>query len=204
MIGCTVSLRWEDYKKMRMQMGQPVVGSQGLFEKIWREHDEIVEYGALGHPTCPICGKYQVNRDALGERTDAAAVAKRAQLDEDYQVHTEEHLEERRYADAAWFRGETYPKSMTCLRIDAPTQHQFDLPRQKKNIERCGQDTGWKQALDVKNNWRTNRRSRHARNRGSCCPWGRSKSSLHCPHVGVDCDGGERGAFGSKVDADPR
>lgn len=131
-IGLAVALRWEDYKKIRLQQGQPVIGTQSLFEKIWREHDEIIEFGALGHPTCPICGKYQVDRDALGERTDAAAIARRLALDEANHVHNEEHMGERRYAEAAWFRGETYPKSMTCLRIDAPTQHQFDLPRQRK------------------------------------------------------------------------
>lgn len=129
---CTVALRWEDYKKFRLQRGLPVLGSRSLFEKVWREHDEIMEHGAKGHPKCPICGKYQKDRDALDDRTDAAAVAKRAQLAEADEAHALEHMGERRYAETAWYQGETYPRRMTCIRIDAPTQHQFDLPRQRK------------------------------------------------------------------------
>lgn len=108
------------------------MGSKGLFEKIWREHDEIVQHGSLGHPKCPTCAKFEVDRDAIAERTDSAAVALRAQLDEAEAVHNEEHLGERDYADRAWCHGETYPKRVTCIRIDAPTQHQFDVPRQRK------------------------------------------------------------------------
>lgn len=109
-----------------------MLGSQTLFEKIWREHDEITQHGAVGHAKCPICGQYQKDRDALGERTDAAAVAQRAQLDDADEAHAKEHQGERAYADAAWYQGQTYPRRMTCIRIDAPTQHQFDLPRQRK------------------------------------------------------------------------
>eukprot|EP00966_Prymnesium_polylepis_P027050 625625-Prymnesium_polylepis.1 len=46
--------------------------------------------------------------------------------------HTEEHTGKRRYAEDAWFQGETYPDRMPTIRIDAPTQHQFDLPRQRR------------------------------------------------------------------------
>lgn len=109
-----------------------MLGSKGLFEKIWRAHDEIVQHGARGHPTCQICGKYQVDRDALHERTDSYAVGRRAELDAAYEAHQMEHTGERKYAETAWFQGETYPKRMTTIRIDAPTQHQFDLPRQRK------------------------------------------------------------------------
>lgn len=128
----TVSLRWEDYKKFRLQRGLKVVGSKGLFEKIWREHDEIVQYGSIGHPKCPTCGKLEAQRDSIGERTDRAAAALRAELDAADAAHAAEHMGERNYAEQAWYIGETYPKRMTCIRIDAPTQHQFDVPRQRK------------------------------------------------------------------------
>ena len=148
-----------------------MIGSLALFKKIWKEHTEIEEFGASGHPTCDDCAGRQVppppvtrhpacrdcshftvlsvfsipsltvisitpcpplvkvRRDALEGRTDAQAVELRSNMDEVEAVHTGEHMGERRYAEDASYQGETYPHRVTCIRVDAPTQHQFDLPR---------------------------------------------------------------------------
>lgn len=65
-------------------------------------------------------------------RTDAVAIKERELLDELEAAHTDEHMGERQYAEDAWYQGETRPSKMTTIRIDAPTQHQFDLPRQRR------------------------------------------------------------------------
>ncbi|KAL1521156.1 hypothetical protein AB1Y20_022709 [Prymnesium parvum] len=128
----SVALRWADYKKSRQKKSLPIIGSESLFTKLWKEHEEIVQYGAVGHAKCKDCGKHDAELDGLGDRTDSVAQERRKALAEWNAMHTEEHMGERRYAEDAWFRGETYPERMTCVRIDAPTQHQFDLPRQRR------------------------------------------------------------------------
>eukprot|EP00965_Chrysotila_dentata_P149430 4934947-Pleurochrysis_carterae.AAC.2 len=47
-------------------------------------------------------------------------------------VYGSEHAKERQYFDHAWYRGETYPSRLTCVNVDAPTQHGFDLPCQRR------------------------------------------------------------------------
>eukprot|EP00965_Chrysotila_dentata_P247511 6207794-Pleurochrysis_carterae.AAC.1 len=47
-------------------------------------------------------------------------------------VHHHEHTTERGYFDSAWYRSETYPKQMSCINIDTPTQHQVDIPFQRR------------------------------------------------------------------------
>lgn len=128
----SAGLRWADYKRSRMEKSLPVIGSESTFTKIWGEHTEIVQYGACGHAKCKDCGKHDADYDALGVRKDQVAQERRKELQEWKAMHTEEHMGERRYAEDAWFRGETYPSRVTCIRIDAPTQHQFDLPRQRR------------------------------------------------------------------------
>ena len=60
--------RWEDYKNKRASAKLPVIGSQSLFEKLWREHNEIVEFGPKGHPTCDTCGQYESDREKYAGR----------------------------------------------------------------------------------------------------------------------------------------
>ena len=64
------SKRWEDYRQCRLRAKLPIIGSQSLFEKIWRRHDEIDEYGAKGHPNCDRCGELQVDREKYEGRPD--------------------------------------------------------------------------------------------------------------------------------------
>ena len=125
-------LRYKDYVKSRTDKSLPVIGSKALFLKIWGEHTEIECHGACGHAVCVECGEIAVERDRLENRTDDEAVRMRAALDLREESHGFEHKGERRYAEDCWFQGETYSHRMTTIRIDAPTQHQFELPRQKK------------------------------------------------------------------------
>lgn len=48
----TLPKRWRMYKEGRMKKGLPVIGSFSLFAKLWKEHKEIVEISAKGHPAC--------------------------------------------------------------------------------------------------------------------------------------------------------
>lgn len=48
----TLPKRWEQYTRRRMRKGLPVIGSKSLFAKLWKEHTEIVEISAKGHPKC--------------------------------------------------------------------------------------------------------------------------------------------------------
>ena len=66
----TAPQRWEDYKRKRKLRSLPIIGSPSLFEKIWREHDEITEYGAKGHAKCDHCGELQVDRLKYEGRSD--------------------------------------------------------------------------------------------------------------------------------------
>lgn len=47
-----ISRRWEQYKKSRHQKKLPVIGSESLFTKLWRQHHEIQEHSAKGHAKC--------------------------------------------------------------------------------------------------------------------------------------------------------
>lgn len=48
----TLPKRWEQYTTHRMKKGLSVIGSLSLFTKLWKEHSEIVEISAKGHPKC--------------------------------------------------------------------------------------------------------------------------------------------------------
>eukprot|EP00965_Chrysotila_dentata_P136944 4529767-Pleurochrysis_carterae.AAC.1 len=64
-------------------------------------------------------------------------------------LHDKEHGLERQYADNLWYRGLTYPTQVTAVNIDAPTQHQFDLPFQR----RASRDTV--KSLDGARKWQS-------------------------------------------------
>lgn len=50
-----ISKRWEEYTKRRLQKKLPVIGSEKLFTRVWKEHEEIHEFSAKGHSTCDWC-----------------------------------------------------------------------------------------------------------------------------------------------------
>lgn len=75
-----VKKRWEKYRDSRIRAKLPVVGSQSLFEKVWRKHTEIREYGAKNHAKCDVCGALEVEMDALRRRVDAHAISLREDI----------------------------------------------------------------------------------------------------------------------------
>ena len=125
-------LRWGDYERDRRRKNLPVIGSKHLFVKIWAEHSEIVQDVAVGHAKCDACGRIQTRWDELEDRNDEHGRKEQRALEVEQAVHDEEHRGERKYSEDAWFQGETNPDRMTTIRLDAPTQHQFDLPRPRK------------------------------------------------------------------------
>eukprot|EP00965_Chrysotila_dentata_P101600 3354534-Pleurochrysis_carterae.AAC.1 len=128
----SLTARWEDYARARREQSLPVVGSLSLFKKIWKDHSEIRQFSAKSHPKCDECGKLGALLERLGEANDAATIKSRTRLRNAVAAHKAEHRGKRQYFDNAYFRGETYPKRVTCINIDAPTQHQFDIPSQRR------------------------------------------------------------------------
>ena len=131
-----ISLRWKEYVKLRQDKSLPVIGSASLFEKIWREHDEIKEYGAKGHPKCEICGLLAADRARWCGRHDQAAKDNLERIDREQKQHDSEHLGERDYAEDIWIKSEHQSSQLTAFSMDAPTEHQFDVPVQ----QRCAYD----------------------------------------------------------------
>ena len=73
----SISKRWDHYKRYRVNAGQPIIGSEGLFKKIWREHTEIREISAKGHPVCNDCGARAAKRAQYEGRTDVVAMQRK-------------------------------------------------------------------------------------------------------------------------------
>ena len=65
-----------------------MIGSESLFKKIWREHHEIIEYGAKGHPKCDECGKNIADRAKYQERSDAVSRQKLKEINEKQAITT--------------------------------------------------------------------------------------------------------------------
>ena len=123
-----LSKRWSEYMAHRQKAGLPVIGSQSLFEKLWRKHHEIVEFGAKGHATCDTCGEIMVDRERYRGRPD-----KLEECDERQAAHDANHRGERDYAEDIWTKGEHQPSRITAFSMDAPTETQFDVPVQQRN-----------------------------------------------------------------------
>lgn len=107
-------------------------GSESLFTKLWREHTEIVDYPAKGHPTCDKCGKIAAGKAKWEDRNDPAAREQIAKYDAEQKQHDDEHRGERAYAEDIWYKGECYPHRVTAFNMDAPTETQFDVPVQNR------------------------------------------------------------------------
>lgn len=65
-------------------------------------------------------------------RNDPAARSELSKVLADVEQHEMEHKSERAYAEDIWFRSEKYPHRVTALNMDAPTEHQFDIPVQNR------------------------------------------------------------------------
>eukprot|EP00965_Chrysotila_dentata_P081982 2705518-Pleurochrysis_carterae.AAC.1 len=72
--------RWEQYRDSRIRSKLPVIGSQSLFEKVWRKHAEIRQYEAKNHAKCDTCGALEVEIDALRRKTDPTSISLREDI----------------------------------------------------------------------------------------------------------------------------
>jgi hypothetical protein len=106
----SLAMRYADFAKERRNAKLPEVGSEWLFRQMWKQHTEIKEFCAKGHPVCEKCGETQIVYDKLEGRTDAAAVQQRADADLKQAQHDFEHRGERKYADTIWDKGELRPE----------------------------------------------------------------------------------------------
>eukprot|EP00965_Chrysotila_dentata_P182597 6029217-Pleurochrysis_carterae.AAC.1 len=68
--------------KLRTRKSLPIIGSLSLFQKLRREHDEILEILAKSHPKRDLCGKYKAGKDAIEFQNDAKSVANRNRIHE--------------------------------------------------------------------------------------------------------------------------
>eukprot|EP00965_Chrysotila_dentata_P219560 6191214-Pleurochrysis_carterae.AAC.1 len=125
--------RWEEYRDSLIRAKLPVIGSQSLFEKIWRKHTEIRQIGAKKHAKCDTCGGFEVELDAIkNKRNDAHAHQIREDVYRRKEIHRREQRGERDYAKSIEFHAARVPEYATALNIDAPTQDQFDIPVQNR------------------------------------------------------------------------
>lgn len=124
----------------------PTSGSSRLLFDIWKSHDEIVVVKPTGHAICDTCSAIHAQRLSLIEGEDCVISA---ELDEQAEQHFTFHSLERQYYDNAVLAATHSPHLVTCFTIDAPTQHQFDLPSQPR----------WKRdvakRLDGTNRWQS-------------------------------------------------
>ena len=113
---------------------QPTEGSERLLWSIWKEHQEIVEVAPTGHAICDTCAAIRTEELSLEGLNDAASLARRKELEVEKAAHHKMHLREREFYDAAAAKARLQPEALTTLTIDAPTQSQFDLPSQAKQM----------------------------------------------------------------------
>eukprot|EP00966_Prymnesium_polylepis_P264845 6118405-Prymnesium_polylepis.1 len=92
-----------------------------------------MERPPCGHDTCDRCAELRDRRAALeAEAKDADVRAQLAVNDEDTRAHKAFNDREREeYTDAVAL-AEHRPSELTCLTIDAPTRHQFDVPSPRR------------------------------------------------------------------------
>ena len=109
-----------------------MIGSLGLFTKLWKEHTEIVEVVSKGHPKCDRCGEILAARAKFSDRTDEVGRDWARKCDRDQAEHDEEHLGERDYSEDFWLKAQDRPDLITAASMDAPTETQFDVPMQKR------------------------------------------------------------------------
>lgn len=121
------------------------MGSSRLLFDVWKSHSEIVVIKPTGHAICDTCSDIHCERLAL----EGLDPERSAQLDADAEAHHEFHSRERQYYDDAVLAATHMPHLVTTITIDAPTQHQFDLPSQA----RWKRDTA--KRLDGTNRWQS-------------------------------------------------
>lgn len=94
----SLQARWDEYLVACKSRQLPVQGSFSLFKEVWRQHNEIHQTTAKGHPVCDECGLIKAERVKWEGRTDPAARLALAALKERKAAHDADHRGERNYA----------------------------------------------------------------------------------------------------------
>lgn len=143
---------WKRYVASCDHAKQPTVGTSRLLHTIWKEHTEIKERGPTGHAICSTCGMLASLRSSLEGLDDVSSANKRKALDEEERAHHSFHTTERRKYDLAVARATHVPNDITTITIDAPTQHQFDLPSQARakrdTVKKLDGTSRWQSKLE--------------------------------------------------------
>ena len=141
---------WKRYCADRDRAKQPLVGNAKALWALWRSHREILERPPCGQDACNFCADNLSAQDKLlGLQQDADVRAKIATLQAEKLAHDQFNKVEREHYTDAVTVAEHRPREMTCITIDAPTRHQFDLPSQA----RAQRDKAKK--LDPSNRWQS-------------------------------------------------
>lgn len=91
----------------------------------------ITGYAQYGCALCR-CEELHTEKVKYEARNDAIAKAQVAKTLADLEQHEAEHKGERDYAEDIWFKSEKCPHRVTAFSMDAPTEHQFDIPVQNR------------------------------------------------------------------------
>lgn len=91
--------RFEGYRTYRTQAKLPVLGSARLFKKCWAEEQNLVELMPTGQAVCDECTEIGVLKDSLMKRTDTEGKQKMSRVLERERNHSQDHREERLYAN---------------------------------------------------------------------------------------------------------
>ena len=138
---------WVQYTKYCDEKQQPTQGVERGLWKAWKSHTEIHTQLTTGHEVCPICVWHKSRWDATDGVTGEEADAIRSEVAEDKAAHNRFNGIEREFYTDAVHVANFHPSKVTCLTIDAPTRHQFDLPSQARAIRDAPK------GMDTKSRW---------------------------------------------------
>lgn len=121
---------WEQYQNFHTQQSKEVIGSKETFLKCLREHNEIIQRASSGHGTCDPCGDLLSRKKIIDDMPHGPEKERLlAEYRADKRAHEAFKDTEIEFFNDASFKANHYPEELTTLNIDAPTAHQFDLPR---------------------------------------------------------------------------
>lgn len=123
---------WLQYTKSCDVAQQPTQGSEHILWRAWKTHMEIMVTRPTGHDVCPFCHSIQSRQAALEDLITEDAKAERKKLSAEVVEHKQFNGRERSFYTSACHASRHHPERVTCLTIDAPTRHQFDLPSQAR------------------------------------------------------------------------
>jgi hypothetical protein len=95
-----------------------------------------------------MCSALNLMKSKLEGLSDLASKVEHAKAVARTDAHRIFHSTERKYYDAASDRAAACPEEITCLTIDDPTKHQFDVPMQVCSVQACSR-RAWMERLST-------------------------------------------------------